>query len=119
MIRVSDVNRLLQRHGRTLTLSIKSGQSYDPRLGKSVNTSSDYEIRGYIYNSKAGLIDGSEIQIGRRRVILQATDVNFNAYPKPSVGDVISGVNDGVKIEYVTTVYDEDVALFYNCYAVE
>lgn len=120
-IRLHGIRTLLSRHGRDFTLTSTYQGEYNPENGEFTDDPNQdtYIIRGYFYDSKELNIENTQIENGKRKLILLATDILGYDYPKPEPGMTVYGQNDSVSIARVEEIRSGEQVIFYICQAQE
>ena len=97
-IRMTGILTLLKRHGRNFTVTEDFEGTYDPVTGEFTGGSSTPKtVRGYFYDSKENFVFNTQIQDGKRKLILLPRDVSGNPF-LPQEGAKVSGQRDTVSI---------------------
>lgn len=114
-IRMTGILTLLKRHGRNFTVTEDFGGTYDPVTGEFTGGSSTPKtVRGYFYDSKENFVYNTQIQDGKRKLILLPTDTSGNPF-RPLVGSKVSGSNDTVSITTADQIMSGEQIIFYIC----
>ena len=114
-IRMTGILTLLKRHGRNFTVTEDFEGIYDPVTGEFTGGGPTPKIvRGYFYDSKEDFIFNTQIQDGKRKLILLPTDTSGNSF-RPVVGSKVSGSNDTVSITTVDEIMSGEQIIFYIC----
>ena len=114
-IRMTGILTLLKRHGRNFTVTEDFGGTYDPVTGEFTGGSSTPKtVRGYFYDSKEDFIFNTQIQDGKRKLILLSRDVNGDPFV-PVGGAKVSGQRDAVSITTVDEIMSGEQIIFYIC----
>jgi len=114
MFRSSDLFRLVNDHGQSLTLrKVTTDGTYDPATGsRSGEVTTDISILGYFYNYSLGLTgNNDEIVRGQRKLLISAQGLSVI----PDDEDLILGNGDTVKVTSVTTLFSGGVVLCHMC----
>ena len=114
-IRMTGILTLLKRHGRNFTVTEDFGGTYDPVTGEFTGGSSTPKtVRGYFYDSKENFVYNTQIQDGKRKLILLSRDVNGDPFV-PVGGAKVSGQRDTVSIATVDEIMSGEQIIFYIC----
>lgn len=114
-IRMTGILTLLKRHGRNFTITKDFEGTYDPVTGEFTGGSSDpVTVRGYFHDSKETLVFNTQIQDGKRKLILLPKDINGNPF-HPEEGAKVSGQRDTVSITTVDEIMSGEQTIFYVC----
>ena len=114
-IRMTGILTLLKRHGRNFTVTEDFGGTYDPVTGEFTGGSSTPQtVRGYFYDSKENFVYNTQIQDGKRKLILLPRDVSGNPF-LPQEGAKVSGQRDTVSITTVDEIMSGEQIIFYIC----
>jgi hypothetical protein len=113
--RSQDLKYLIDTHGKPLTLVVKGDLTYDPATGNTTGSETEYTVQTYFYNYNLSDIDGQNIRLGDRRVVLPLVDTFGNTIPEPETGDEISGEGDKVSIVRVAKIMSGLTAVCYMC----
>ena len=114
-IRMTGILTLLKRHGRNFTVTKDFEGTYDPVTGEFTGGSSTPKtVRGYFYDSKEDFIYNTQIQDGKRKLILLPTDTSGNPFV-PEEGAKVSGQRDTVSITTVNEIMSGEQIIFYIC----
>lgn len=110
-----NMQTLLNRRGRTVTLS-RGGGTYDPDTsGFTPSASSTVSVKCYFADYELSEIDNQSVVMGDRKAILGAKDTSGNTISPPTNKDKITGAEGDVSIESVQKVYNGDTAVVYIC----
>lgn len=113
MFRPADIQNLIDKFGKTVTLNSKSNGTYNPSTGAVTRTSTTTSLKAYFYDiRKENEFDTTSIE-GQRRVAIPAKDVNGNPVPYPDVGDTITGHRKLATITRVDEVLSGTVTICY------
>lgn len=113
-----NVKYLLSRHGKDMTLTKKGldAYTYNPATGGiSGGSSTDYTVTMHFSNYNLQDIDGSQVIVGDRRVLIPTEDTSGNTLPIIEIGDEISGEGDTVSIVAVQTLISGFNTICYIC----
>ena len=114
-IRMTGILTLLKRHGRNFTITEDFEGTYDPVRGEFTGDNpTPRTVRGYFYDSKEAFIFNTQIQDGKRKLILLPMDTNGNPFI-PEEGSKVSGQRDTVSITTVDEVVSGEQVIFYIC----
>ena len=114
-IRMTGILTLLKRHGRNFTVTEDFGGTYDPVTGEFTGGSSTPRtVRGYFYDSKEDFVYNTQIQDGKRKLILLPRDVNGDPFV-PVGGAKVSGQRDTVSITTADEIMSGEQIIFYIC----
>ena len=114
-IRMTGILTLLKRHGRNFTVTEDFEGTYDPVTGEFTGGSSTPQtVRGYFYDSKEDFTYNTQIQDGKRKLILLPRDVSGNPF-LPQEGAKVSGQRDTVSITTVDEIMSGGQIIFYIC----
>lgn len=103
--------RMIDQFGQDIVLTKYSDGLYDPSTGSiSGVTSTEYNLQGYFYNNVFGE-PSVDYNTGARKCLIAA--LGFN--DEPEEGDIISGVNDKVRVVSVATIYSASRKVCYIC----
>lgn len=115
IFRSQDLKFLIDTHGESLTYTVKGSSSYSPVTGDVTRSDTDYTVKGYFYNYNLSDIDGANIILGDRRVVLPLVDTAGDAIPEPSPGDEVDGGGDKVSMVSVAKIMSGTNAVCYIC----
>lgn len=114
-IRMTGILTLLKRHGRNFTVTVDFEGTYDPVTGEFTGGSSPPKtVRGYFYDSKENFVYDTQIQDGKRKLILLPIDTSGNPFT-PEEGSKVSGQRDTVSITTVGEIMSGEQIIFYIC----
>ena len=114
-IRMTGILTLLKRHGRNFTVTEDFEGTYDPVTGEFTGGSSTPKtVRGYFYDSKENFVYNTQIQDGKRKLILLPRDVNGDPFV-PVGGAKVSGQRDTVSITTADEIMSGEQIIFYIC----
>ena len=114
-IRMTGILTLLKRHGRNFTVTEDFGGTYDPVTGEFTGGSSTPKtVRGYFYDSKENFVYNTQIQDGKRKLILLPRDGNGDPFV-PVGGAKVSGQRDTVSITTADEIMSGEQIIFYIC----
>ena len=114
-IRMTGILTLLKRHGRNFTVTEDFEGTYDPVTGEFTGGSSTPQtVRGYFYDSKEDFTYNTQIQDGKRKLILLPRDTSGNPF-LPQEGAKVSGQRDTVSITTVDEIMSGEQIIFYIC----
>lgn len=99
---------LLSLKGQLLTFSRETTGSYDPKSGETQSSASTYTGNGGVFNYKSNQVDGTVIQSGDLRVILEATTT------APKLSDKVTIDGGTYKIVNIETVSPAGVPVIYK-----
>jgi hypothetical protein len=103
-----DVAQLMDDFGSDLTLTRPAAPTYNPATGVlTAGAAANHTIRGVFINYTDGVVDGSVIRAGDRRLLVRAA----GAPVTPAVGDIVSGL----RVEDVRTVAPNGVPVGWAC----
>jgi len=125
MFPVSSLLKMVNDHGQSLTIVHKKSDEYDPVTGDFTEVTLSYTFTGYFYNDLSGLLQQQDIERGSRALLipyanLQSSFQEDNLNPdlvlvfddtphesisEPSIGDVVTGQRDSVKIVSKNLIY--------------
>lgn len=104
----------LRKKGGTVTLRrIVLGED-DPETGKPARTVTDYSAAGVKLNYSADRIDGTLIQSGDQELYLSPLQLNGQALPEPTVGDLVLAGSAMFAIKSVGKLEPVDVPVLYT-----
>lgn len=101
------IARALSNHGRYMTLRQIMTQTYDPATGVAPDTDTDVTVFGIVTAYKDREIDGTRIEQGDRRVVLQGSGLEA----VPVEGDRIIDGTDNYTVMNIKK-YDIDGSPF-------
>lgn len=114
-IRMTGILTLLKRHGRNFTVTEDFEGTYDPVTGEFTGGSSAPKtVRGYFYDSKENFVFDTQIQDGKRKLILLPMDTSGDPFT-PEEGSKVSGQRDIVSITTVDEIMSGEQVIFYIC----
>ena len=113
--RSGDLLRLIQQHGKTLTLIVKGSPTYDPSTGTVTGSDTPYTTLGYFYNYNLSEMSGLDIQMGDRRLVLPIRDTSSDLLPEPEAGDEVTGEGDKVTVVSVAKIMSGSSPVCYIC----
>lgn len=113
--RSQDLKYLVDEHGKSLTFTVKGDPTYNTSAGTVSRSETAYTVKGYFYNYTLSDFDGSDIQRGDRRLVINLVDTSGNAIPEPESGDEVSGEGDKVSIIRVSKIMSGSGAVCYMC----
>lgn len=113
--RSQDLKRLVDEHGKSLTFVVKGDPTYDASAGTVTRSEASYTVKGYFYNYNIMDLNGVDIQLGDRRLVLNILDTSNSAIPEPEPGDEVSGEGDKVSIVRVAKIVSGTSAVCYIC----
>lgn len=114
-IRMTGILTLLKRHGRNFTVTEDFEGTYDPVTGEFTGDgSAPKTVRGYFYDSKENFVFDTQIQDGKRKLILLPIDTSGNPFT-PEEGSKVSGQRDTVSITTVDQIMSGEQIIFYIC----
>jgi len=91
MFRAVDIQKLIDRFGKIVTLNSKTNGTYNTTTGAVTRVSTPQSIKAYFYDiRKENEFDTTAIE-GQRRVAIPAKDIAGNPVNYPDVGDTIVG----------------------------
>lgn len=91
MFRAADIQRLIDRFGKTVTYNSKTNGTYNTTTGAVTRVTTSQSVKAYFYDiRKENEFDTSSVE-GQRRVAIPAKDVAGNPVNYPDVGDTIVG----------------------------
>ena len=112
----SNMQFLINQHGRQATLVKNTYGSYDTTTGAvSISSSTSYTVKAYFADYSLGEIDGSNVELGDRKVYLPKLDIYGTEIPLPDIEDRITGVGDGLVIKRVQQIYNSGELICYVC----
>lgn len=108
---------LIDKRGRTVTLSKPSYGSYDPATAthSSNPTPETYTVKAYFANYDLSEIDNQSVVMGDRKAIIAVRDTSGDLIPEPDTEDTITGAEGTVNILSVQKVYNRDTVVVYIC----
>ncbi|HEY9819115.1 MAG TPA: hypothetical protein V6D20_25380 [Candidatus Obscuribacterales bacterium] len=102
----ADLKYLIDIHGQTVTFTRVVKGAYNPSTGTtSGDTTTNYTVKVYFYDYKLAEVDGTNIQMGDRKVVFPLVDTSGNTLPEPQENDKITGIGDGVTIVSHSKIY--------------
>lgn len=111
-----NIRYLLNSHGQDLTFVAKGFGTYNTATGTlSGGSETSYTVRMHFSNYNIQDIDGSQVVLGDRRVLMPTLDTSGSAIPSPDIGDEISGNGDTVSIVSVQTLMSGSSPICYIC----
>lgn len=112
-----NMQTLLNRRGRTVTLSKPTYGTYDPDTGThSTNpTPETHTVKAYFADYKLSEIDNQSVVMGDRKAIVGSRDILGSTLPEPDTEDTITGAEGNVVIKSVQKVYNSDTVVAYIC----
>jgi len=113
--RSADLLRLVQQHGKALTLIVKGSPTYDPSTGTVTGSETSYTVTGYFYNYNLSEMNGLDIQMGDRRLVLPIRDTSSGLLPEPESGDEVTGDGDKVSVVSVAKIMSGNSPVCYIC----
>lgn len=113
----SNTQRLIEKHGRSLTLTREGVTSYDPETSSvTQGTPETSTFKGYIHQFNTDEVDGSLVLRDDRKVAIPALDTLGNPVLEPQEEDRISGVSDTLVVKGVRRIYNRDTLVCYICH---
>lgn len=79
-LRDGSVKRLLDNFGQNVTVSVWSEGTYNASTGVATPGSSDKTVRGVVLDFKRQEIDGTEVQLGDKKLIAHTKDTSGVSY---------------------------------------
>ena len=111
-----DLLRMLEDFGRNLTLIYVSEGSYDPATGSlSGGSTSNSTVKGYFYNYRLDEVDGSNVVLGDRRLLLPTVDTSGNTITEPEIGDQVTVTGDNVVSISIAKIFSDTRVMCYLC----
>lgn len=115
MFRASDIAKLVNTFGQTVTFERSTGGTYDTTTGTITGaTDTNPTVKVYFYNYKTEEVDGNAVLMGDRKVAVLPKDTNGDPFV-PVENDIISGVGDKVSIKRVVPTYSGNQVIVYTC----
>lgn len=111
----SNIKLLINRRGRSATLRVSTGSTYDPATGTNTDTTTDYSIKAYFAEYMLGETDTNEVSVGTRWVAFAPVDTNGDPLPTPDTEDEIVNAEDVVVVSKVQTIYNGETPVVYLC----
>lgn len=115
IFRSQDLKRLVDTHGKSLTYTVKGNPTYDPSTATVTSSDTTYTVKAFFYNYGLNEIDGTSVQVGDRRVVMNLVDTSGSAVPEPEPGDKISGEGDEVYVVGVMKIMSGINPVCYTC----
>lgn len=108
---------LLNRRGRTVTLSKPAYGTYNPATSthSSNPTPTTYTVKAYLADYKLSEIDNESVVYGDRMAIIGTVDTSGATIPEPNQEDFITGAEGKVTIKAVQKIYNADTLVVYIC----
>lgn len=121
MFRKREVERLLNSHGQNATLTYGATEAtYNPATGKMEGgTTSSKTVLCYFFNYSLDEMNGNQITLGDRKVLVSTVDTSGDPIPEPKSTDTFNGVGDKVSISRVEKIYSKDQVMCYICHVSE
>lgn len=90
-LRDGAVKRLLDNFGQNVTVSVWSEGTYNASTGTATPSYADKAVRGVVLDFKRQEIDGTEIQVGDKKLIAHTKDTSGVAYTPDAHAKVTIG----------------------------
>jgi hypothetical protein len=104
---------LINQHGKDITYTcVTTEPTYNTATGtydSAANTV--YTVRGYFYNYKLEEVNGTNIVMGDRKLLLKPTDTSGNIIPEPKIADLF----DGTSVKSADKIYSGTSVMCYIC----
>lgn len=108
-----DFRFLLDQYGKTITYRSVTEGTYDPSTGGLTGGSNtDKTVKAYFYNYNLNEIDGTNVVLGDRRVVLHTLDTSGNTITEPNIGDQFIGEGDTVKVVGVQKIFSDSLVCY-------
>jgi len=115
VFRSQDLKYLVDTHGKPLTYSVRGNHTYDPETGLVTGADTEYTVKIFFYNYNLSDIDGQNVVMGDRRVVMPLVDTSNSLIPEPEPGDSLIGEGDKVSIVSVSKIMSGFSAVCYLC----
>lgn len=79
-VRDGAVTRLMDRFGQDVTVKVRTGKTRDLGAGTSTPAYSDKTVRAAILDYKLSEIDGTQVQRGDKRALINPADTSGTAF---------------------------------------
>ena len=108
----NDVTCLINDIGKTLFLTRKENEEYDPNTGESTSIDNQIKVQGMFLNYNDKLrVDGNSIQAGDRKAVLSATGMSY----APSINDIVDDGTNFYRIINIRTIEVRNKPITYIC----
>jgi hypothetical protein len=105
--------RMIRKYGKTLTYTAVTSAGYTSGSGFGSESTSDTIVIGVIQKIEANLIDGTNIQRGDLRVMIDALTLDTNSIT-PSQEDRMTIDSDIYKITMIEPEYSGELVAYYT-----
>lgn len=113
MFRGTDIKKLIDTFGKSVTIRYVSDSTYNPATGGVSNTNTTAVVKGYLYDIRKETDYDTLVSLGSRRLAIYPVDVNGNPITIPREGDKIEGHRDTVVVTRVDEVLSQDKVIVY------
>lgn len=106
---------LLNRRGREVTLNQQGATTYNPATGTTSGSSTPLTVKAYFAQYSLSEGASGSVTKGGRSVLLSGVDTSGASYTKPDANDTITGAGHEVTVSGVQEIYNGETLICYIC----
>ena len=113
--RTTILKKLVDTHGKAVTFKSVTQGTYNVSTGSVTNTSTDATVKVFFGSYHVSEMNGTIIQEGDRKAVVNTLDTSGNPIVEPKTGDTFVGQGDTVRIENVQKIFSGTTIACYVC----